>query len=329
LGKDDSTSYTDRFQRAFLQSGNLHIRHAEFLAGAMANMVVIAGCVMWLVHGRWALHDGFGYRFFYEGISPSDLLDAYGAPGTAERMGSLTLDVALLFMASERLYGIAGLVHAAGLCLRQRRRALEYVAEHRPPSESAEGRSPEVEGALKHVDECALSAEFALELSAIRWLVLREPLMVAFLCTLKLFGAALGFLALPYLASHLPLGQWAADGAEALDPTVPLCLGLCLALPLFHTLWEAARANQKLCDERTFILEEAESVLATLPPGSESADADFVRLRNKANEVLRTSMLCWPGGRELGYCEPLLLVSFAIGIAFLAVLRSGLADAFI
>jgi len=251
-------------------------------------------------------------------MTPVQLFEAYGAPGSWGRWFALLLELSLLWLAGERLYGIVSIVHVAVLSVEQRARALAFACAHQPPaSKKIPEESASAHAAAQHVDETVRCFDFALELSAIRWTVLREPVMVIYLCTLKLLAIALLLLAVPSVGL---LGPLAARLCSLLDPVVLLSAGLCLVWPLSVLLLAAAAANREVVQQRLQLRLGVDAALgAAMVAGREPDDVEYVQLRVKACEALRTSRLCWPGGRELGLSEPAALVGLSAVASSLAV----------
>merc|ERR1712146_556983 len=77
------------------------------------------------------------------------------------------------------MYGIASLLNVGWLTLQQRRRALAFVMTHRPPKHL-----------LQRAEQAARCLELALELSELRWSVLRYATGLVFLGMLKMMAVA-------------------------------------------------------------------------------------------------------------------------------------------
>jgi len=325
------TCHSDRFQRAFIQTGMLHTRHRFLLGYSIASMVVIILAMLWLTNVRWLV---FGYfRGFYEGMTPVKLFQAYGAPGTARRWAALLMEVLVLWCAVEWLYAIATTVLVGTLVVHQRNQALVFARDHSPPAvrecHDAGDEVLQQKLALNRIEECWRCLEFALELSAIRWMFLRESIMATYLCTMMFlvmstFGFAIQCVCLLDMA----------DLGLATDPVVPFCLGLCLLGPLVSVLTEAAAANREVSKQHEVLqvamratLENYDSGEARAAPaanvqpeGGELKDVEVALNRARhALEKLQASMLSWPGGRQISSAEPALIVGIATVAACLAL----------
>jgi len=310
--------YSQQWQRAFLQSGTMHIQHGAYLEGSVANVLVIALSLLWLTHLRTLAQGSF--LFFYMGTTPVHLFEVYGVPGTIQRCTALVLEMFMLGLAGERLLSITSLLLVSALSLQQRHRALLFASDHQPPAVQRKRTGPEeatmVKEAIHRIDECVTCSEFATELSTLRWAVLRTPLMLVLASTLMLLGLAISSFSMMYAES---IKSNLVRCGFMVDPMVPLSLGLCLTWPLLLALIAAALANNEVLSQRRQVESSVNDAIWAMPSGDEADDVQYVRLRLKAKEALQDSMLCWPGGRELGFCEPSLLIAFAVLAGSLAV----------
>lgn len=301
----EDTPYSDRFQRALLQSGLLHVKHRSLLERSVLSMVIIFVLLLWLFHLRW-LSKGSLSRT-YADRTPVQVFVAYGAPGTWQRFVCLVLELGLLWISADRLYACCSLLHVAGLSLQQRCAALAFAGEHLPPLPSAPSSTSNSEEAaavktIRHVDESKRCAEFALELSDTRWGLLAKPVMVVYLCTVKLLVVSLLFFgAQTFKGYSSVVASWSA----ALDPAVPLSIALCLSGPLLAVLLAAASANREVANQQRRLECAAEEVLDS---SSAPSGTDYVALRVKVRDALGTSFVRWPGGRQLDFFEPGLIV---------------------
>eukprot|EP00408_Alexandrium_pacificum_P014030 CAMPEP_0171211958 /NCGR_PEP_ID=MMETSP0790-20130122/29887_1 /TAXON_ID=2925 /ORGANISM="Alexandrium catenella, Strain OF101" /LENGTH=275 /DNA_ID=CAMNT_0011677631 /DNA_START=71 /DNA_END=895 /DNA_ORIENTATION=- len=262
-------------------------------------MFLTAFVLLWLAHIRRL--DGGDWLYRYAWASPTRLFEAYGAPGSPQRGLAIALELVLLWLAGERIHGIASLAQATAHALQQRNDAVRFARKHQPTiCKKVSDEALSVKGAMTAVDECVRCFDFALELSDVRWAVLREPTLIAYLCALKLLLLALLLLAAPLA------GQLGASGWSVLDPMVPLCLGLCLAGPLVSLLLKAAAANREVVQQREHLRQATDELAASL--GNAADDVEYVQLRIKSCEALQRSCLHWPGGRSLGMAEPVLLI---------------------
>jgi len=325
VSDNNSARVVEGFQRAFLESGTFHISHKSFLLGSLASILTISLMLLWLSHIRRLVFGSF--RCFYSGLSPSQLFQAYGAPGSFDRTVAFTLEFLLLWFAGERIYGITSLLPVAALSLQQRVRALAFAVQQRPPwisQEEVPMETSTISDAMLHIDEYTRTCEFALDLSGMRWLVLREPVLVVYLCTLKFLAAATITLAVPLFG---PLRHLCLALCMAFDPAVPLCVGLCMVAPLGALLAAASQANREVAHQRFELRKSAELALETvLTSGKDIDDVEYVHLRVKACQALQAEVICWPGGRELGVAElvVLLVVSIvAVGAAVCAAVFEG------
>lgn len=298
----DETAFSDWFQRTFLQSGLLHIQHGSVLAFSLVSICLVGIALLWLAHVRRL--DSGDWTNRYTMVSPVQLVEAYGLPGSLTRCLAITLELLLLWFAGERIYGIVSLLQVVANTLQQRKEAIRFARKHQPtiyrknPDEALS-----VKGATIAVEECVRCFDFAHEISAVRWAVLREPTLIVYLCTLIFILVALLHLAAP-LAGMAWVRSW-----SALDPMVPLCFALCLTLPLVSLLLNAAAANREVTQQREHIrqaTDAAVTIAASL--GKEADDVEYVQLRVKSCEALQHSFLRWPGGRQLGMAEPVLFL---------------------
>lgn len=317
--REPDVPFSEQWQKAFLQSGNMHIQHGAYLESAIANMIVIAITLLWLTHLRTLAQGSF--IFFYTGSSAaSHLFEVYGAPGTAQRCIALALELLMVALAGERLHDITNLLLVAALSLQQRYRALLFASDHQPPALQRKSSGPEeatmVKEAIRRIDECVACSEFATEISTLRWSVLRTPVALLFLTTLMLLGLAIVTFATTYFEA---LKAYLLRYGFVVDPLVPLSVGLCFTWPLLLALIAGALANNEVLSQRRRVESDVNDAIWAMPSGDEADDVQYVRLRLKAKEALKDSMLCWPSGRELGFCEPSLLIAVAVVAGSLAV----------
>jgi len=259
---DNGPRLVEGFQRSFLEFGIFHISHRSFLLGSLASILTISLTLLWLSHIRRLVFGSF--RCFYSGLSPSQLFQAYGTPGSFDRTVALTLEFLLLWLAGERIYGITSLLRVAALSLQQRVRALAFAVQQRPPwisQKEVPKETSTISDAMHYIDEYTRTCEFALDLSGTRWLVLREPVLVVYLCTLKFLAAAIITLALPLFS---PLRHLCFALCMAFDPAVPLCVALCMVGPLGALLAAATQANGEVARQRIELRKCAELALETV-----------------------------------------------------------------
>lgn len=319
--------FFESWQRSFLQSGMMHIEHLSFLEMTVPNMVSVGFTLLWLTHLRLLAHGSF--HNFYATASPAHLLQVYGAPGSGGRAASVLLELALLFLVSERLHTITGLLQAAALSLQQRYRALLFTGDHPPPPvirKSGSNQDALVKDMTSRIEEYVRCCAFASDLSGLRWAVLRTPVLLVFTINVML-------LALSIVSMLLRCAEMTSDAAFPLlhnsypvvllrswniDPMVPLGVGLCLAWPLMLVMVAATLSNGEVFELRRRLRHDVTSALTDLPSGEEVGDVQYVALRLKAEEALQDSTICWPGGRELSLCEPsllLIITAVACGLA--------------
>jgi len=303
----DPCAFRDRFQRAFLASGQMHTVHCEHLFLLVTTTVVISVSLLYTLHWRRAW-TGDVMRL-HERYTPLTLFEAYGSPFSLSRGIEILMAFAFAWILGERLYGVASVANVAALSLRQRRRAVAFLKKSLPCINCIEGDElRNLEQAIAWVEEYTKCCDFALELSALRWVVLRTPVLLALMFAFK---ALVGAVVCAVFRDVVP---------EMLDPVMGMCLAACVAWSLAICLDAAARSNAEVRSLSDDIVHRTEHVLDRKPSMQTGGQADvlYVHLRVKAAEALRHSYVCWPGGRRLGWLEPiaLLLVS---SVAFACV----------
>lgn len=315
-------SFFDSWKRSFTQSGKMHIEHRAYLGMSVCSITIISLTLLWLTHLRTLALGSFGN--FYASVAPMELFKAYGAPNSGVRGAAVLLELALLFFTGERLYSITCILHSAALSLQQRYHALIFANDHSPPPLVQKGESQETASifadADRRVDEYVRCGKFSMELSSLRWEILRMPVFLAFTIDLMLLALATFSMTLkciehfsdqayPRLQSFLTqiFHLW------VIDPMVPLGIGICLTWPLLAVLSAAALSNGMVTELRQRLLRDA-ACLTELSSGIENTDVQYVALKLKAQEALPDSMICWPGGREVSFCE----VSFLLILTVLA-----------
>mmetsp|Transcript_38921 Transcript_38921/g.84718 ORF Transcript_38921/g.84718 Transcript_38921/m.84718 type:complete len:157 (+) Transcript_38921:2-472(+) len=143
-------------------------------------------------------------------------------------------------------------------------------------------------------------SEIALELSSMRWLVLRQPILVVYLVTLLLLG-------LPLLIPQ---------AGVAMEPSVPLYLGLCFLGPLLLALFVAAAANKQVGQQIQRLQAESEETLSQWVSSGDGPDeSQYVQAHIRACTALSASTLKWPGEREITFLEPVVLLMAAAASA--------------
>lgn len=306
---------SDRFQRLLLRSGVLHTHHGNYLGLSVVSLLLIFYGVLWIFHlGRIAESS---YSSFFDRMSPIDLVRAYGRPGTVDRFVSIILELLLMALCGEKLLEIANLLHVSTLTMDQRRVALDLVETHEL-SQSASASVASSQQDMQRLQESIRCSEFALELSSMRWLVLRESVLMVYICTEILLASSLVLLILPFIVPSLKL----RSAGMVLDPMVPLLVSFTALWPLIYTMVSAVRANRSLLRIRDRLMTRLNEVLEGISSGKQNDDVPYVNLRIQVGEALQGSSLCWPGGRELGIVEPLFLVILAVTAWSLALTRA-------
>eukprot|EP00927_Polykrikos_kofoidii_P030679 TRINITY_DN26406_c0_g1_i1.p1 TRINITY_DN26406_c0_g1~~TRINITY_DN26406_c0_g1_i1.p1 ORF type:complete len:1169 (+),score=226.47 TRINITY_DN26406_c0_g1_i1:30-3536(+) len=288
--------FSDAFQKAFLQVDLMHTSHGEFLFLAVGRMLVVFLTLLWLAHGGHALGCNAYLWPSYRTLAPSELFGVYGAPGSLKRWIAIGIELLLLGLVAERLCDVVALLHAAVLSLKQRRRALDFVVSHVPP------RTVARDGGDRRLDEAARCIEFALELSSLRWFVLRGAVVATVLIVQVVLLFALLTLA-PIWEDGFREGaavRRAIQRVQAVvNPVGLIAVGSCFTWPLVTLMADGALGNQKL---RTHV----KRLLPETRPLASDGEPEVAAIR----EVLRKSLLCWPGGRELGLVEVGFLLAF-------------------
>lgn len=288
----------------------MHTFHSSCLEGSVANLIIIAVSLLWLTNLRFLSRSSFDS--IYGSMSPSELFDVYGAPGSMQRWLAILIELLVICLAGERIYGLTSLLNAAGLTLQQRHKALIFASEHQPPALSKKlgDESSLLASATQRLDECIRCSEFAIDLSTRRWVVLRVPVCLIYLATIKCLVLATVYMALVRIKW---LGFDPAELGFNLDPLVLVCVSVCLAWPLTMMLMAGALANNEMANQRARLQTDANAVLN---PHNEANDKLYVALKVKQEEALCNAMICWPGGKPLGFCEPalLLFVAFVAGV---------------
>lgn len=303
-----AAAFGSSFRRAFLRSGQMHIRQRALLVPTTLSLTVVVLVLIWLVHFRSLLGDSF--LSFYRSREAAQLFRLYGGPGTLHRWAAVAFELLFLAMCGERIFGIASILHVADASLQQRARALCFVRRHPPPSlpSNITDEQERKRQAISRLDQCVRCSELALELSTLRWKMLRDAVLLVYLCVLKAFGGTLVF----YLVFCAGFGGLSFDGLSV-DPLVPLALALCLLFPLSSLLVTAAATNREAkLYWSTFLKSTEEAIPAVSSDGEGSSlDVQYVQLRVKATQMAFDSGICWPGGRQLGTLEPVVLLIFA------------------
>mmetsp|Transcript_8364 Transcript_8364/g.18126 ORF Transcript_8364/g.18126 Transcript_8364/m.18126 type:complete len:1027 (+) Transcript_8364:110-3190(+) len=297
--------FSDQFCREFLESGRLHIYHGELFFGQLTYAMITAASMLWLLHLRYNFSGS--YAFFFEERTPEQLFSTYGSPGSFYRIFAIFLEVALLFLCAERLYSLSLLVHVAALSVAQRESALEFLKRH-PADEHVRdaGKSFDVRETIDRADEYIRCADFTLELSGMRWALLRGPVELVHLFVVLLYISA--------LIIHLAEDMFPFVARLRIDPLVPLCLGNCLVWPLLLLLWNASSANKGVHLLRCSLMTSADMALASTPTEKDkNQDVEYVTLRMRSAEAFRASILRWPEGREVRCLDGIFMAFLAVG----------------
>lgn len=312
----EANRFGDRFHRTFLQSGQLHIFHSEVLAHMVCTSFVVGLAMLQALHAYRLLSGSFAP--LYAESSIADLFQAYGEPGTFRRLFAVIVAVLFWCLLSERLYGIASIANVASMTLRQRRRALRFTCANVPPLVIAPDADEQtsMRAAIAWIEEHARCSGFALELSSLRWAVVRTPVMMLYMCALQAFAGA------TFLSLSQRFEPLVCPGILCADPLALLAIGTALTFPLAVLIFCATQANREVRLFGDSLQESIQKVLSQ-PPSTEAgdeADVLYVQLRVKAAEALRQGTVCWPGGREVGCCEMVILVICAIAAAYVSIL---------
>lgn len=317
------TAAGDKFQRDFLKSSVLHTSHKDFLELSCGTLVTTFVLMLWLLQIRRLLSP---FVSFYQRLEPAELFEAYGRPGTADRGESIVLEVLLIALCTERLYEIAGLLHVATLTLKQRSASLAFFSEHRAPPLSISGEDQEemVDEVTRHMEELTRCANFTLELSTVRWNVLREPVQSVYYATVALLWFTVAMLVLPMVPVQFNGFDFERIG-QVLDPAVPMCVALSLLRPLSLVLLAGAASNKEVTLQREIVQQEAERALESIQVNKKVDDVHYVNVRVKSREVLNDAEICWLGGQPLTSVEPTYLAMLTSAAAGAALARGFLA----
>lgn len=304
------TTFSDRFQRSALKSGILHVRHRRYITDAVMNLLNVLCSILWIFSlGRLVTGS---YTSFYERVTATDLFRVYGVPGTSIRFSNILLEVCLMAFCGEKLFAVTNTLSVALLVMDQRIAALSFIRKNQPPGKDSSSTDEQ------YVKESIRCAEFGLELSYLRWLVLREPILQVYMCTLVLLAVSICFF-VPNIFPRLP-GLQTLQVPLSLDPTVPLSLGITLISPLLCTIAAGVRANAASRKLRQKLMTLANEILTEMQ-GKDGTDVAYVKLRVPVGEALQGAFLCWHQGRELGRME-LLLLSLIFLVAIIMALTS-------
>jgi len=323
-----SLPYVEWWRCTFLRAGFMHTPHTPFLVGSICSAMTVAMVLIWLSHLRSLV--GGSFHEFYQRTTGTDAFQVYGAPGTFVRIRSLCFELLWLSLVGERILSITNIVRVTALSLRQRHRALSFVARHAPPSKEHDSKSAHAQAiaAVRRLAERRQCRDFAMELSSLRWKVLRAPLTLVLLATTKLFLYA----SLCYGLQYIGCPAWQFF---SLDPMVPLCLGICFLGPLLSALSFGAVANQvveRLC---AWERQEAGAALAAWEaarkPRVEGIAGSDTKGEGERDHALESELraasvdfsnaceISWANGRPLGVAEPIILLSAAVSAGSLAV----------
>lgn len=298
------------FKQIMMAKGLLHVPQGHFLARAMLSLITVATAVLYLLYigPLWGAAPAGQLQEVYRALEPSELFHAYGLPGSFRRFRIVGLEVALVLLIIERAYCVALMLDAAALSLWQRGRALAATLAFAGGLNLRTLDDPAA--ALERSDQVIRCIEFGMQLSSLRWAVLRSGVLLAYIGVAKLLLASL------LLASD-DVWAWSAGGPDVIAlamqrmrewVSAASLFGAagCAIEPLVSLLVAGALANRQLG--------------ARAPPLAAAARAGAAGEGELASAVearLRACALRWPGGHEIGLAEPCLLLALtaATGVA--------------
>ena len=97
--KSDS-DISDRFHKQLLNAGIMHIPHSSLLEISVVSICSCFLAVVFLLHLRWTAAGGF--KRFYEGAEPIDLVQAYGLPDSCGRFLAVSAEMLLMWLLSPK-----------------------------------------------------------------------------------------------------------------------------------------------------------------------------------------------------------------------------------
>lgn len=315
---EDCLEDADLFLKVLASSDDVHITQRSLVLLLTPAVAVILLAMSSVTH----LHVAFGWSplFIYEALAPADLFRAYGSPGTNARSVALMLEKAFLCLASERLIEIAAMITASALVVYQRFRSLRYLYKKFP----SPGARCSVAEVSRRIEMFAKAASAATELSTLRWVVLRAPLLSVYGMVLGLLGAVVMFRVLELTLAVFSNAPSMANG-RGLRALV--CIGISLSGPLAVALLALATVNAEVRLQQVRLCHEAQTalqVVPSVPPVSaddagatpmDDGGAEHRELLARATAVLSSELLRWPGGRAPGLAEPALLLLFMVTAA--------------
>jgi len=149
-------------------------------------------------------------------------------------------------------------------------------------------------------------SESALEISALRWSFLRTPVLMVFVCTVKCLGAVICCFVLKY---YRIAGSKLVYFPVELDVKPLLCYSLVMFLPLITLLSTAASVNKQVALQRETLWSYIDDRLSEIGPAYDESDSATIRA--KIEETMEDGTLSWPGGKQLDFLEPLVLLILA------------------
>lgn len=325
----------DSFQKFLADSGVFDVSHRLLLLLHLLTFFTILLLMASLTHLGLAF-GGSSSLSFYDALGPADLFRAYGGPGTLARGTAVGLELAFLCLASERLHSMATLPVVGTLALVQRIRALRAVYKQ-IPLVGPGARFTAVE-ARQRLESFVSASRAATELSALRWQVLRTPLLGLYAIVLCMLGLALAL----HLIALLGFFSDAPAFAKGRSVKVFAYVGLSLTGPLASVLLVVALANAEIRIQQVRLWHEAQTAMEvrpTVPPAPPAAtalalaavrteapvseevaamsalgaaEADTAQVLSRARSVLSSELLRWPGGWVPGLTEPSFLLLLAL-----------------
>lgn len=295
------------WQEAFLEAGTTHTMLSEVMQGSIVAMLMTALALLWLVHLRhWAAGS---FSEFYEDTTAAQMFAAYGPPYSPQRFRALFLEVAFFFLVGERIFSVNSVLRVTSLSLAQRLRALQFSSDRTPSRETPAGfasgtvkeQAVTAQKTVEVMEEFVRCSDFAVELSTLRWSLLRGPVCFAYLASLKVLLTMSLYWFL--VASRI------CDVSAALpaDPISIVVISVSLMWPLLATLILGAMCNREVELQCRRLQSYVDSVLDKLC-AEENDDVLYVALRLKVTSAVQGRRLCWTGGWQLSFVEPTILV---------------------
>lgn len=182
------TSGSESFQRALLQQGVLQTQHGDYLVRAVFHISMTLAIVVAILYIRPALRMAESIWESYFRLGAVGVFTSYGAPGSLGRCSALLLELLLISFICERICSIITLLDVVFVSLQQRRRAIAFAKAHSGSTLSASQLAdPERETeAEQRQREAMRDVDFCIELSGLRWQVLKNAVAVVLHMTLVL-----------------------------------------------------------------------------------------------------------------------------------------------